>query len=73
MTFRQVTAEELKRMPPETPVMLEVFNPAGKKQSVNCTIGQTGSGRKFLITCDDRKVLTIRDTLGEFFVYEGRK
>lgn len=73
MTFRQVTAEELKRMPPETPVMLEVFNPVGKKQSVNCTIGQTGSGRKCLITCDDRKVLTIRDTLGEFFVYEGRK
>lgn len=72
MAFKQVTAQQLKEMPPETPVMLEVFNSNGRKQ-INCTIGQTGSGRKFLITCDDRKVLTIRDTLGEFFVYEGRK
>ena len=49
--------------------MLEVFNSNGRKQ-INCTIGQTGSGRKLLITCDDRKALNIRDTLGEFFVYE---
>ena len=69
MAFKQVTANQLKEMPPETPVMLETFSSKGKKQ-ISCTIGQTGSGRKFLITCDDRKVLTIRDTLGEFFVYE---
>lgn len=70
MAFKQVTAKQLTEMPPETPVVLEVFNPKKGKRSINCTIGQTGSGRKFLITCDDRKVLTIRDTLGEFFVYE---
>lgn len=70
MAFKQVTAKQLIMMPPETPVMLEVFSPSKGKQSINCTIGQTGSGKKFLITCDSRKVLTIRDTLGEFFVYE---
>lgn len=73
MGFKQVTADQLKEMPTGTPVMLDLFQKkVQQRQQVNCVIGTKGRGKKVLIAVGSSTFHDIKDTVGEFFIYEGR-